>query len=157
MLRLDAADPRGLPTIILFERNSAQLRNSYADALRRHVRYLESFGQTATFVLRGHANLRTNEPGAVTLSKRRALAVADCLRAAGVAAGGIKILAQGSAQGWDVEMGGPRPLKWNRRVAITIDLDSPEQAGASGRALKARSHPKKPADPPPPRSKRRRE
>jgi outer membrane protein OmpA-like peptidoglycan-associated protein len=119
-LRLDAADPRGMPTIILFERGSVDLRAGYRDALRRHVLYLQAFDHGADFVLRGHANLRTNEPGAVGLSNRRAQAVADCLRSLGVAAKNLKILAQGSSYGLDVEMGGARPLKWNRRVEIVI-------------------------------------
>ncbi len=122
-LRLREADPRGLPTIILFQRSSALLSGSYVDALQRHVLYLREFGQKASFVLRGHANLRTNEPGAVRLSGRRAAAVASCLRKCGVPAGKIKFLAQGSDKPLDVETGGPRPLKWNRRVEITIVLD----------------------------------
>ena len=119
---MDAADPRGLPTILLFERGEVRLRPSYIDALRRHIMYLEAFGQNARFVLRGHANLRTNEPGAVALSRRRALAVSRCLRDFGVPAHRIKILAKGSEQGWDTEMGGARPLRWNRRVEIAIQL-----------------------------------
>lgn len=127
--RLHEADPRGLPTIILFKRGIASLPRSYEDALRRHVLYLEAFEQTATFVLRGHANLRTNESGAVSLSRRRARAVADCLRGLGVSAKRIKLLAKGSEQSWDVEMGGGAPLKWNRRVEVTIVLGTAQSAG----------------------------
>jgi outer membrane protein OmpA-like peptidoglycan-associated protein len=119
-LRLDAADPRGMPTIILFERGSAELRVAYQDALRRHILYLQAFDHGADFVLRGHANLRTNEPGAVNLSRRRAQAVANRLRSLGVAGKNIKILAQGSSTGLDVAMGGARPLRWNRRVELVI-------------------------------------
>jgi len=129
-LRLRESDPRGLPTIILFQRGSTRLQRSYEDALRRHVLYLQAFGQTdAGFVLRGHANLRTNEPGAVSLSRKRAAAVANCLRALGVPASRIKLLAQGSDRGWDVEMGGRNPLKWNRRVEITINLGDASTTG----------------------------
>lgn len=126
-LRLNAADPRGLPTIILFDRGSARIRPSYRDALRRHVLYLEAYGQTAIFVLRGHANLRTNESTAVSLSRRRSAAVAGCLREFGVAASKIKILATGSARPLDVQMGGTSPMKWNRRVTITINLATPRE------------------------------
>lgn len=121
-LRLLASDPRGMPTIILFPRGSAAVSKSYTEALLRHVLYLEAFGRQARFVLRGHANLRTDEPGAVALSNRRAKAVADALQGMGVARSRIRTLASGSATDWDLQMGGNRPLKWNRRVEISIVL-----------------------------------
>jgi outer membrane protein OmpA-like peptidoglycan-associated protein len=135
-MRRDAADSRGLPTIILFERSTARLRAGYMDALRRHVLYLDAFEQKANFVLRGHANLRTNEPGAVSLSKRRATAVANWLRELGVPASRIKILAQGSDQPWDVQMGGQTPLKWNRRVELGIHLITGAARAGSGKTAK---------------------
>ncbi|MEO8225180.1 MAG: OmpA family protein [Gammaproteobacteria bacterium] len=133
-LRLEAADPRGLPTIILFPRDSAKLSRSYREALQRHVLYLQAFEQKAVFVLRGHANLRTNETGAVSLSRRRAATVSDCLLQLGVAKKNIKMLAKGSEQSWDLEMGGAVPLGWNRRVEITMVIRKPKKQAA--RALK---------------------
>jgi len=135
-MRRDAADSRGLPTIILFERSTARLRAGYQEALRRHVLYLAAFDQKANFILRGHANLRTNEPGAVKLSKRRADAVANCLRALDVPRSRIKIMAQGSDQPWDVQMGGQTPLKWNRRVEIGIHLIAGPVRRPSGKPAK---------------------
>jgi outer membrane protein OmpA-like peptidoglycan-associated protein len=122
-LRIQSADPQGLPTTILFERASSKLRKNYSAALQRHIAYLQAYEQTATFVLSGHANLRNSEPTAVKLARERARAVATRLRELGIGANKIKILSHGSAYAWDVAMGGNRPLKWNRRVEITINLD----------------------------------
>ncbi len=105
--RREASDARGLPTIVLFQRGSARLSRSYADALRRHVLYLEAYGHVAaSFVLRGHANLLTDEPRAVKLSAQRSIAVADFLRQQGIPARRIKVLARGSERPWDIDMGG---------------------------------------------------
>lgn len=122
---MKAADPQQLPTIVLFTRGSARLQSVYKAGLKRQVQYAQAFQQKVSYVLRGHANLRSNEISAVRLSEARAGAVAKWLYQQGVNKRHVKILGTGSAQSWDVKMGGKTPLKWNRRVEISIGVAVP--------------------------------
>ena len=117
-----------LPEGLLFAQESDQLSNASRDNLRRLATSLEKYPNTRIMIV-GHNDSEGGTERSLTMSERRAQAIANLLVEIGVNRARITTLGRGDAEPIatnDTDAG----RQWNRRVEIAIYADEATRFGS---------------------------